>query len=188
MKICPTCRRTYPDDGLNFCLEDGTVLTPAGNEPAPTVMYNPAPPTDPSPVTGMRTSWDRKPEYSMQPPAKSSRAWLWIVGVVGLFLLFCGGGIVGIFILAAIGNESDQAVVANTTANLDTNSSGKERTTIERIDLAGWVRKDQSDVITSHDGKEFTMATRKKGFYYVLVGKDPNTLPSRPGRASSFAM
>ncbi|HSI88677.1 MAG TPA: hypothetical protein VK918_06445 [Pyrinomonadaceae bacterium] len=172
MKICPTCRRTYPDDGLNFCLEDGTVLTPAGNEPAPTVMYTPAPPTEPSPMVGMRTSWDRKPEYSMQPPPKSSRAWLWIVGVVGLFLLFCGGGLVGIFILAAIGDESNQTNAANTTANLDTNTSG-ERVSVERVDLSRWVREDKSDVLTAFDGKEFTMATRKKGFYYVLVGKDP---------------
>src|SRR5215471_303105 len=27
MKICPTCRRSYQDERLNFCLEDGTLLT-----------------------------------------------------------------------------------------------------------------------------------------------------------------
>lgn len=26
MKICPTCKKTYDDDGLNFCLEDGATL------------------------------------------------------------------------------------------------------------------------------------------------------------------
>ena len=26
MKICPTCKETYKDDQLNFCLADGTTL------------------------------------------------------------------------------------------------------------------------------------------------------------------
>ena len=26
MKICPTCKETYTDDGLNFCLADGATL------------------------------------------------------------------------------------------------------------------------------------------------------------------
>ncbi len=26
MKICPQCRQTYSDDGLNFCLTDGSIL------------------------------------------------------------------------------------------------------------------------------------------------------------------
>lgn len=27
MKICPSCRQTYTDDNLNFCLTDGSFLT-----------------------------------------------------------------------------------------------------------------------------------------------------------------
>ncbi len=27
VKICPTCRRTYSDISLNFCLDDGTTLS-----------------------------------------------------------------------------------------------------------------------------------------------------------------
>ena len=26
MKSCPTCKKTYEDDGINFCLEDGATL------------------------------------------------------------------------------------------------------------------------------------------------------------------
>jgi hypothetical protein len=26
MKFCPTCKETYKDDALNFCLSDGTTL------------------------------------------------------------------------------------------------------------------------------------------------------------------
>ena len=56
MKICPTCRKTYADDGLNFCLEDGSVLTFAGPAPEATVVMNPPRPTDPSPGTVRPTS------------------------------------------------------------------------------------------------------------------------------------
>src|SRR5690606_25345742 len=139
--------------------------------------------TDPSPEPGMRTSWDRGPDYSMQPPAKSSKTWLWVVGVLGILLLLCGGGVVGIFILAAIGNESNKTSTANTIANLATNTSGDSRIRVEKVDLSNGVREDQSDVVTSYDGKEFTMATRKKGFYSVLVGKDPK-YSTESGRAS----
>ena len=48
MKQCPTCLRTYSDDALNFCLEDGEMLTAYFQEPPsqfapdppPTVMMN----------------------------------------------------------------------------------------------------------------------------------------------------
>jgi hypothetical protein len=34
MKRCPTCQRTYADDSLRFCLDDGTVLVNADDSPA----------------------------------------------------------------------------------------------------------------------------------------------------------
>lgn len=56
MKQCPRCNQTYTDDDLNFCLNDGELLT----------SFNDAPPTvfmDPPRVTG-QTSWQNAP-----PPA-----------------------------------------------------------------------------------------------------------------------
>jgi hypothetical protein len=34
MKLCPKCNRTYRDDTLRFCLEDGTALTAVGRSPS----------------------------------------------------------------------------------------------------------------------------------------------------------
>jgi F5/8 type C domain len=34
MKLCPKCNRTYRDDTLRFCLEDGTALTIVGRSPS----------------------------------------------------------------------------------------------------------------------------------------------------------
>lgn len=34
MKLCPKCNRSYRDDTLRFCLEDGTALTAVGRSPS----------------------------------------------------------------------------------------------------------------------------------------------------------
>lgn len=51
MKICPTCKKIYTDETLNFCLEDGTVLTPlqgsgsaASNQATVFIPTTPPPP------------------------------------------------------------------------------------------------------------------------------------------------
>jgi hypothetical protein len=60
MKICPSCRQTYTDDELNFCLTDGTFLTSvADNEPKTIYMDQPR-------ITN-QTNWGQQPGY--QPPA-----------------------------------------------------------------------------------------------------------------------
>jgi hypothetical protein len=60
MKICPSCRQTYTDDDLNFCLTDGSFLTAAPeSEPKTVYMEQPR-------VTN-QTNWGEQPGY--QPPA-----------------------------------------------------------------------------------------------------------------------
>jgi hypothetical protein len=50
MKSCPTCKRTYPDDNLAFCLMDGAVLSapydPAEPPRRPATHGSMAPPTE----------------------------------------------------------------------------------------------------------------------------------------------
>src|ERR1043166_1565541 len=53
MKRCPTCNRTFDDDWLSFCTEDGTTLVETQSaqlpsEPPPTVWIPPAMDTDPA--------------------------------------------------------------------------------------------------------------------------------------------
>ena len=152
MKICPTCRRTYADDALNFCLEDGTVLT-VSNEPPPTVMMHQPAQTNANPAyaqQSVQTSWDVKQGYTMQ-PKKSSKAWMWVVGILGIGLLLCGGGVVGFIFLAAVGDPANNgANYANATdsSNVAVNSKGPNsssnswsrtddsRTNVEKVDLS----------------------------------------------------
>ena len=52
MKRCPTCNRTFDEEWLGYCTEDGTALVasgplPPGGEPPPTVYIPSAPVTNP---------------------------------------------------------------------------------------------------------------------------------------------
>ncbi|MFZ1699622.1 MAG: DUF4190 domain-containing protein [Pyrinomonadaceae bacterium] len=70
MKQCPKCQQTYSDDQLNFCLEDGELLTAFAQEPPLGRYADDSPPTmilDQSRVTNP-ASWPNTP--SAQPPAK----------------------------------------------------------------------------------------------------------------------
>lgn len=71
MKQCPQCNRTYSDETLLFCLEDGARLTPISNEEPP-LTFSPADTGQPtfknkvtdkiSPETGFAGSWTKPPE------------------------------------------------------------------------------------------------------------------------------
>jgi hypothetical protein len=103
MKKCPKCQRTYPDDTLAFCLEDGTVLSapydpretrPVNREPPPTLeMSSPA----------ARTS-ETTPSFSSK---RSGRRVL--LAALAVAVLLATGLIVGANWNAWFGGDSSQA-------------------------------------------------------------------------------
>jgi hypothetical protein len=121
MKQCPTCKNTYTDDSLAFCLSDGTALVSsqteevtqqisAANNP---IRVNIAPETSPNAFT---------PAFQ-QPQLKGGKGWL-IGLLVGLFLLAVAviGGVGALVYMkngevkpvAVIENKVDNKSVANT--------------------------------------------------------------------------
>jgi len=185
MKICPTCRRTYEDDGLNFCLEDGSVLTFA-SEAAPTVVMEQPRSTSPAPPgTGIPTRADVQiaPAYSMQ-PKKKSRAWIWVLAILAVLILVCGGGFAGFFFfMASVANSNANSTkgttnTANAKANTFTRASPSGSpvgsTEIKEVNLADWVDEPTEWLDTQFEDGEFFMTSKQKGYYYVLVAKDDN--------------
>jgi hypothetical protein len=71
MKQCPRCKQTYSDDQLNFCLEDGELLSAFAQEPPPARYRDDPPPTllmnDPRATNP--TNWPQTPPAG-QPPAR----------------------------------------------------------------------------------------------------------------------
>lgn len=77
MKRCPKCSQTYTDSDINFCLNDGELLSrlaedtyrsPFSEDPPPTVVMNPPRTTNPTgwqPPSQPMTQW--QPAGSPQP-------------------------------------------------------------------------------------------------------------------------
>jgi hypothetical protein len=126
MKRCPTCSRTYTDDTLRFCLEDGTPL--AAEAPA-TVPYGaPAAPVYAAPPAWTPTAL----------PPRKRKVWPWVLGALLLIGLLGGGVIVAIIGLAAIGANSTNSNSANSnTANYNSNTSNVNRVVIEENTNSG---------------------------------------------------
>ena len=183
MKICPTCRRTYEDDALNFCLEDGAILNLTTPDAAPTVVMEQPRTTTPPQGSGMKTSWDAQNigAHSMQPKKRSSKMWLWVVGILGLVVILCGGGIAGFFVYVA--SRANTNVATNSSKGIANSSSnrGNSFTTkspspspgleenVEQVDLSTQADQISEYGTTKVEGDALVMASKDKGYYYVLV-------------------
>lgn len=96
MKRCSTCNRTFTDPNLRFCIDDGTPLTEVEPDDDATVV---------TPRNTQEDNWNAaayQPPRSYVPPGgevrKRRRAWPWIVGLGGAFIL----GILAIGIAAMV--------------------------------------------------------------------------------------
>ncbi len=145
MKRCPQCNRTYTDDALSFCLDDGSPLLSASapssdpgatvqypqsrdTSPQPTIAFNPGPALPPSTPPTPPPAWTPMPA-----PATAKRSpWPWILGI-GAVLVFMGIGVVIlIFAVASITNDNKSNGNSNNnnsrTANRNTNTNTNKNT------------------------------------------------------------
>lgn len=108
MKRCSTCNRTFTDPNLRFCIEDGTPLTDVAPEDDATVV---------TPRNTQDDSWNTapyQPPRSYVPPGaevkRRRRAWPWVVGLVGAFILgILAIGIAAVMLVPRVGRRVEQA-------------------------------------------------------------------------------
>jgi len=128
MKRCPQCNRTYTDDALSFCLDDGSPLqtasAPPSYDPSATVQYPPQRDTTPQPTIAYRPDQappplTPPPAWSPMPPMQPAKrsVWPWLLGI-GAVLVFMGIGVVILLIaIASVTNQNNNNRVANTNSN-----------------------------------------------------------------------
>lgn len=109
MKTCPTCSRTYDDDTLSFCLNDGAPLVSGSYDPQATQRLPTPPKTDPNASTDVYSSatWSSPPKVPPQQPPYGAWAepqkrissggggcklWAAIGGIAAVLLLVVGVG------------------------------------------------------------------------------------------------
>lgn len=111
MKKCPTCNRTFSDDSLSFCLEDGALLSPA-YDPDETLVMSEVPTV---------TQADRQTQAGAEPPSGNPILTYILVAIIALLL---GGGIVAFLIY-----RNSIATVAGTANNSETNRNVAAKST-----------------------------------------------------------
>ena len=147
------------------------------NQPRPTSPAAVQPPT-------VEPAWGgASPQggFSMQPQKKKSRAWIWALGILGLGVLLCGGGVAGFFVyVASVADTNNGSYTNRTSWNSSTNRSTTPSPATspngvpvsEEVDLSVWVRNNSVWGTTEFTNGEFFMAAKEKGYYYVLVAPD----------------
>lgn len=185
MKICPKCQQTYTDEKLNFCLTDGSVLQQSGGDALPeTVFVNP-PPTSPNQSYGNQqpsfggqpppfggqpqNAWNNQQQqnFSQPPrPPKSSKAWLWVVGILGALVLLCGGGgLLGLLLYKSSENTNVNTAYTTPTPSV----SPTVASNVTKYDMALWKPAVNEFATTTFAGGKYTIEVTKPNFYYVVI-------------------
>ena len=179
MKRCSTCNRTYDDPNLSFCIDDGTPLRLVEPEDDDTTVVRPRDTED--------QDWNAvayQPPGSYVPPGstqvKRRRAWPWVVGIGGAFVL-------GILALAVAGvilvprmmrNAQEERArnfnrIANSNANVpaETNSNSNSNAN-QSVDTPPPVDHDQVLSQLTNLEQEWSAANAnadKKKLDYILA-------------------
>ncbi|HSP62114.1 MAG TPA: lipocalin family protein [Pyrinomonadaceae bacterium] len=125
MKQCPACRRTFADDTLVYCLEDGTAL---GNacDPGATQIMPPPRVTNPPPT-------EFAPSNFPPPQAPPRRSYLWLIVILASGLLLCivAAGAVIIWVNERDKNAQETSPASQSSTNKnqrnETNSNANQK-------------------------------------------------------------
>ena len=113
MKRCPTCNRTFTEDHLSFCVEDGTPLLTVNSvdDEATVVRSGSANSSTDSPgASGGREPY--QPPGSYVPPGsygeRRRRVWPWLLGAIMALAVIAGLGIAAVLLVRDIGRKHDE--------------------------------------------------------------------------------
>ena len=114
MKTCPTCYRTYSDDTLAFCLDDGSSLSTTYDSEATHVM---PPGSLPPSATIASVSPPPQPRQTFSstaiPANRKTNPLLYVI--IALLALIAGGGLVALVMFGRSSNPNSQ--LANVATN-----------------------------------------------------------------------
>jgi len=135
MKRCPTCNKTFTDQNLSFCIDDGTPLAAIPDAPGETTIVSPdavknSASAETEPYVPRDWQRDYQPPGSFEPVGKKRKAWPWALAIVGALLI----GIVGLGIALALlaprilrsganANNSNVGTIERSNSNANTNST-----------------------------------------------------------------
>ena len=127
MRICPTCRTSYTDDTLRYCLQDGATLVEQLESETPTVALNEQETiqarrqTSSQPrITTVNEGELAREAGARKEGGRSGLVWA-LIAVIAVLLLVVIGGAIG---LAIYLNNSKTVSNSNSSNNTNTNANG----------------------------------------------------------------
>ena len=128
MKRCPTCNRTFTDQNLSFCTDDGTPLLSVDTADDEATLVMPSAgegetgSTGPSGASEPRIVPAYQPPRSYVPPdypgQSKRRTWPWVLGILAVvFVVFAGLGIAGAILIPKVMRASANRNPSNLNAN-----------------------------------------------------------------------
>jgi len=186
MKRCSTCNRTFTDPNLRFCIDDGTPLTDVEPDDDATVV---------TPHNTQDDSWNTaayQPPRSYVPPGgevkRRRRAWPWVVGLVGAFMLgILAIGIAAVMLVPRVGRRVEQAERnANRRAENSNTAPAPESNSNTNANVDAPVPTDHDQVLTQlkdieNDWTVANLNADKKKLDQILaddfVGEGPDGQP-----------
>ncbi len=131
MKTCPKCRRTYEDETLRFCLEDGSPLFDTRDSEAPATEILPA-----RGMPTLKSSGPATPTYPSgnaanfeRPPTRNSNSILTVGVVVIALLLFALVAIAGVFLFRQKSDKDTRVTQTGTPAQTSTSARRDDAST-----------------------------------------------------------
>jgi hypothetical protein len=124
VKRCPTCNKTFTEEHLSFCVDDGTPLLTVDSHDDEATVVRPhlgdssTGSADVSDASSERASRPYQPPGSYLPPGSYSdskrRTWPWVLGIFAIvFIVFAGLGIAAVVLIPRLMRASK----ANTNLN-----------------------------------------------------------------------
>lgn len=154
MKRCPTCHKTFTDQHLTFCIDDGTPLVPVVDEvDAATdeaTVVRPSSGSEGSAAgseSSRNASEPNAPAY--QPPGSyvppdygdqqgKRRVWPWILGLLVIVLVILAGLGIAAALLIPKALQSANNSPFNLNANVRTNNSNQNANSNSNADSGDW--------------------------------------------------
>lgn len=182
MKHCPTCDRSYSDETLTYCLEDGSLLSASFDAEATQRI-------PPSRITNHQSTEVLPPTLSLSTPTRQGRKSLIVYLVVGLLALVAGGAIMAWMNSNSKTSPDAKSEAASNTPPVikeevsdDTSTSTKEKESLqeekerlerEREELAEERRKLEAKQKESTSPTTKQLPPPSSGTYFVVLGSYP---------------
>ena len=134
MKRCPTCNRTFTNQNLSFCTDDGTPLVSVNAADDEATILMPSAGGREAESAGPSGTPDRRNLPAYQPPGSyvppgyagqdKRRTWPWVLGILAIvFVVFAGLGIAAAIIIPKMMRASSNMNSFNLNSNLGQRNS-----------------------------------------------------------------